>query len=53
MLYDHSTDPDENENICEMPENSEVVEHLSRLIREHRGEDYFEPLQLVYTDEDK
>ena len=30
MLYDHNTDPDENENIAERSENAEVVASLSR-----------------------
>ena len=29
MLYDHQTDPDENTNIAELPENAELVQQLS------------------------
>lgn len=33
MLYDHQTDPDENVNISEHPENRELVEKLSAQLR--------------------
>ena len=36
MLYDHSVDPEENENIAEQPENREVVAELSALLKNMR-----------------
>ena len=32
-LYDHNTDPDENVNIANLPENSELVSHLSKRLQ--------------------
>lgn len=32
MLYDHSTDPDENVNISEMPGNEALVDSLSKIL---------------------
>ena len=32
-LYDHNTDPDEKVNIANLPENSELVSHLSERLR--------------------
>ncbi|MDE0316741.1 MAG: sulfatase-like hydrolase/transferase [Candidatus Poribacteria bacterium] len=32
-LYDHNTDPDEKLNIANLPENSELVSHLSERLR--------------------
>lgn len=32
MLFDHKTDPDENVNIAELPENAEIVSRLSELL---------------------
>jgi len=32
MLYDHKTDPYENVNISELPQNKEVVEKLSKML---------------------
>ena len=32
-LYDHNTDPDEKVNIADLPENSELVSHLSERLR--------------------
>ena len=34
MLYDHRTDPHENVNISELPRNKEVVEKLSKMLRD-------------------
>ncbi len=36
MLYDHSVDPEENENIAEQQENREVVAELSALLKNMR-----------------
>ena len=33
MLYDHSHDPFENDNIAERPENAELVKKLSGMIQ--------------------
>ncbi|MFH1738813.1 MAG: sulfatase [bacterium] len=33
MLYDHHTDPAENVNISELPENRELIKQLSRMIQ--------------------
>jgi arylsulfatase A-like enzyme len=33
MLYDHETDPNENTNIAENPENAEIVGQLSSLLK--------------------
>lgn len=38
MLYDHETDPDENNNISELPEHAALVRELSLRLREgHEG----------------
>ena len=34
MLYDHDTDPDENFNISEIPENQTLVDSLSRILHQ-------------------
>ncbi len=36
MLFDHQTDPNENENIAEKPENAKLVKSLSLLLKEAR-----------------
>ena len=36
MLYDHKSDPYENVNISELPQNKEIVEELSRMLEEVR-----------------
>lgn len=36
MLYDHKSDPHENVNISELPENKEVVEKLSKMLEKVR-----------------
>lgn len=36
MLYDHKSDPHENVNISELPQNTEIVEELSRMLEEVR-----------------
>jgi len=37
MLYDHETDPDENENIAELPENNEIVNKLHNQLHSSYG----------------
>lgn len=37
MLYDHETDPRENVNIAELPENAELVKELSRELNARKG----------------
>jgi len=32
-LYDHETDPQENQNIADKPENAALVEQLARQLR--------------------
>lgn len=44
MLYDHSADPDESNNLAEDPAWAEEVSRLSNLLREERGERFFEPV---------
>ncbi|MCE9551991.1 MAG: sulfatase [Planctomycetes bacterium] len=34
MLYDHQSDPDENLNVVDKPENKDAVDKLSRLLKE-------------------
>ena len=34
MLYDHKVDPMENENISELPENQELIQQLSKMIKD-------------------
>jgi arylsulfatase A-like enzyme len=34
MLYDHAKDPDENINISEMPENTKLVDSLSKILHQ-------------------
>jgi len=38
MLYDHKTDPAENINISELPEDKELVEELSRMLKELKSQ---------------
>jgi arylsulfatase A-like enzyme len=38
MLYDHSLDPFENVNISEEPENQQLVQNLSKMLEEIRGQ---------------
>jgi len=38
MLYDHHIDPFENVNISERPENKELVQNLSKMLEEIRGQ---------------
>ena len=40
MLFDHNVDPDENNNIAELPENKNLVNMLSSKSVEYRGKDY-------------
>ena len=42
MLYDHATDPGENINISENPDNSMVIKNLSEEMRRSRAENYFQ-----------
>ncbi len=35
MLYDHRSDPDENINVCELPENSNIVKFLHEKLTYH------------------
>jgi arylsulfatase A-like enzyme len=44
MLYDHSTDPDENVNIAGAPEYDETIRSLSVEMRRSRARDYFQEL---------
>ncbi len=37
MLYDHKTDPDENVNVSENPENKRIVQQMKKLLWEHRA----------------
>lgn len=53
MLYDHRVDPDENVNRAGSPEHRDLIAEFSRLIREHRGKDFFTPVEAAYTDRDK
>lgn len=39
MLYDHQTDPGENTNIAEQPENQDIVEQLAQALRQGMGKD--------------
>ena len=38
MLYDHEADQVENVNISELPENKELVEELSRMLKELKSQ---------------
>ncbi len=40
MLFDHSTDPNENNNLAELPEHKELVEKLQAELEAKRGFDY-------------
>ena len=35
MLYDHSRDPDENLNVANNPEYAQVIDRMSRRLKEH------------------
>jgi arylsulfatase A-like enzyme len=37
MLYDHQTDPQEDVNVAERPENRELVGQLTRELRQRKG----------------
>jgi len=41
MLYDHSTDPQENINISEDPVHAEIIKELSAEMRRSRAPEYF------------
>ncbi|HPF02495.1 MAG TPA: sulfatase [Bacteroidales bacterium] len=41
MLYDHSTDPDENINLSESAGQSAMVDDLSSLLRQKRGQAFY------------
>ncbi len=41
MLYNHSTDPEENINLSLKPEYAGTVKRLSKRLREKRGKDFF------------
>jgi iduronate 2-sulfatase len=36
-LFDHEKDPDENVNISKQPENAELIDQLSDLLKEGKG----------------
>lgn len=40
MLFDHATDPDENENIAPLKDNVQLVQKLSTQLKQLRGFDY-------------
>ncbi len=40
MLYDHSTDPNEDNNLAELPEYKEIVDKLQAELEAKRGFDY-------------
>lgn len=40
MLYDHSVDPQENNNISERTENAELVRELSQTLHQNWGKDF-------------
>lgn len=41
MLFDHSIDPGETNNVVNNPENTELVDSLRTLLHQNRGEEYF------------
>jgi hypothetical protein len=43
MLYDHSTDPEENVNISEREDHQAIIEELSAEMRRSRAANYFQP----------
>jgi iduronate 2-sulfatase len=49
MLYDHHTDPGENINISEFPENQELVNALSYKLNENLASDYWAPGMRSYN----
>lgn len=49
MLYDHSIDPDENNNVAELPENKEITEELSQLLEMNRGSEYLTTPEYTYS----
>ena len=42
MLYDHESDPRENINISEVPENAAIIDQLSEEMRRSRANNYFQ-----------
>ncbi len=49
MLYDHVNDLQENVNISEDSGNRQLIESLSKLMYENRGEDFNKPVPPVKT----
>ncbi len=47
MLYDHSVDPGELNNLARDPANAELVENLSNILIRERGKDFFKPVAEV------
>jgi arylsulfatase A-like enzyme len=44
MLYDHNLDLEENINISERDKNLELVEQMSRMMKDNRGKDFNAPV---------
>jgi len=42
MLYDHERDPDENNNIAELPEHKDLVAQMSKLLRTNWGKNFWD-----------
>lgn len=40
MLYDHETDPIEDVNVSERPENAEIVKELTQMLRQRKGKPF-------------
>lgn len=49
MLFDHSKDPEELNNVAEDPRYAVAVEQLSRTLRKERGPTYFRPVAEAST----
>lgn len=49
MLYDHQTDPEENNNIAENPAHDTLVNQLSKKLSQHLADDYWAPAQATYN----
>jgi iduronate 2-sulfatase len=48
MLYDHGVDSEENYNVAEDPENQSLTEKYSKLLRHHRGENFWDEANFTY-----
>lgn len=49
MLFDHTTDPAETQNLAELPEWADTVARLQQRLLQERGGDFFQPVAAPST----